>query len=437
MVSGGSWRRIIEEHRIKVATEEYPQVTLTRAVARIGDVGVGADDIRAAMTAHGFMRPGTGRAGHYDQMLSDAVRRFQVTYGLEPDGIVGQETRAAIVDLRSHLLSRIDQALAQPDLPREADSIVVNIPAQQVRYYKDNEVVFSGAAIVGRRSRQTPVLDARITGITFNPSWFVPPGIEASDILPAMAKDPGFTARKGLVIYDPTKGWAEVDPAGVDWTTRPDHYTFVQKPSLDTALGEVKLEMWNRHYVFLHDTPDRSLFDREERTLSSGCVRVHGIAELARLLIGEKAWISRRVSDRLPGDTTFRVDLADPLPVHLVYRLVDLDEAGEIRYYRDVYGKLDAPLPAGHSLTDEATRIDESAALAAPSNSLVVPPRVTFRPLEQRGSAPRALPAAGHDRSEEPAMNSSGRRQSASSRWGTSAVPGAEWEEYRARVRGR
>jgi len=227
-----SWRRVIEEYRAKVATDEYPQVTLARAIVRIGDVGVDAANIRSAMTAHGFMLPGTGRAGYYDQMLSDAVRRFQVTYGLEPDGIVGPETRAAMVDLRSHLLSRIDQALAQPDLPREADRIVVNIPAQEIWYYKDDAVVFSGSVIVGRKSRQTPILDARITAITFNPSWFVPPGIEASDILPAMAKDPGFTAKKGLVIYDPTKGWAEVDPAGVDWTTRPDHYTFVQKPIL-------------------------------------------------------------------------------------------------------------------------------------------------------------------------------------------------------------
>ena len=166
--------------------------------------------------------------------------------------------------------------------------------------------------IVGRPSRQTPTFEAVIDAITFNPSWHVPVDILRKDILPEMAKDFGYAQRRKIDVYARENEFSiRIDPRAVNWKRRPTSYRFVQRPHDSNALGRVKFEMENPYGIYLHDTPDRYLFQRDRRTFSSGCVRIDAALDMARLLLGDDVWQVGRITERLNGGRTFRVSLPE------------------------------------------------------------------------------------------------------------------------------
>ena len=138
-------------------------------------------------------------------------------------------------------------------------------------------------------------------------------------------------------------------PDSIDWASAtPGNfpYTLRQPPGPDNALGRVKFIFPNEHAIFLHDTPTRELFTADERTFSSGCIRVENPLELAAVLLaGQPEWNRERVQQVVDAGHTETVFLQEPLPVLIVYWTVSVGAAGDLRYARDVYG-LDAPVLA-------------------------------------------------------------------------------------------
>ena len=291
----------------------------------------------------------------YDAQLEAAVRRFQARTGLASDGVVGAGT---VAELNVPLAERVralrvnldrGRVLLQ-DLPERF--VVVNIAGYTAYVIQGEDIVWSARVQVGKPYRKTPLFRSEINYVVFNPTWTVPPGIIAADILPAAKRDSASITRKGLKVLD-AQG-REVDPASVDWSRYGSGhipYTLRQDPGPKNALGRVKLMFPNPYFVYLHDTPSQALFERADRAFSSGCVRVERALELAAIVLDEpELWSSGRIDAVIAGGKLQNVTLKRKVPVLLAYWTAWEDAEGRMNFRRDLYGQdakwaaaLDAP----------------------------------------------------------------------------------------------
>jgi len=291
----------------------------------------------------------------YDAMLVDAVRHFQKRMGLNVDGRIGRGTQA---ELRVPVEDRIRQLRVNLDRGRvllyqmPEEFLVVNIAGAEAAYLRGDEVLWRNRAQVGTPYRETPEYRSELTYLVFNPTWTVPPTIIRNDILPAARRDPYSITRRGLKVLD--SSGAVIDPGSVDWSRfRTGHipYTLRQDPGPDNALGRVKFMFPNPYNVYLHDTPSKSLFDRDTRTTSSGCVRIEQPLELARLLLDDPVnWNDEAIAATIERGEIQNVTLRRRVPIILAYWTAWVDPLGVVNFRRDVYGRdaawakaLDAP----------------------------------------------------------------------------------------------
>jgi murein L,D-transpeptidase YcbB/YkuD len=197
---------------------------------------------------------------------------------------------------------------------------------------------WSARAQVGKPYRQTPVFKAETKYLVFNPTWTVPPTILAKDVLPAIQKDIGYLAKKNMVVLD--RSGKKVDPNSVEWSKYKGSnlpYTIRQEPGPTNALGRVKFIFPNKHFVFLHDTPSKSLFDRAERTFSSGCIRVQNPFELAEILLADKGYDQAKIAQVLDEGKIENVYLTKPIPTLLLYWTAFTTLDGKCNFRKDVY----------------------------------------------------------------------------------------------------
>jgi murein L,D-transpeptidase YcbB/YkuD len=281
--------------------------------------------------------------GVYDETVEQAIKRFQRRHRLTADGIVGSATLAA---LNVPVEDRIAQIRVNLERARwvfddiEDEFIVVNIAAFRVYLVRDRKIVWTARAQVGKPFRKTPVFKSKLKYLVFNPTWTVPPGILAKDILPRAKRDPAYLQSKNIDIRD--NSGAIVDPSSIDWASvsaRGFPYQLVQRPGPTNALGRVKFIFPNEHFVFLHDTPSKALFDRTERAFSSGCIRVQSPFDLASLLLENKGWDSEKVEATVESEKTQTVFLSKPITVALMYFTVTVDDDGRVNFQKDIYGR--------------------------------------------------------------------------------------------------
>jgi murein L,D-transpeptidase YcbB/YkuD len=225
---------------------------------------------------------------------------------------------------------------------------MVDIAGFRLFLIRNNELVWQSRVQVGTPYRRTPVFRDDVKYLVFNGTWTIPPGILAKDILPAVKKDPGYLARRRIRVLD--RDGKPVDESAVDWSRysgRGFPYILRQDPGPDNALGRVKFIFPNEHFVYLHDTPSKALFDRADRTFSSGCIRVEKPFELARILLDdEKKWNAEAIEKLVESGETKTVFLREPMPILLMYWTVAVQEDGTIGFKRDVYGRDSAVLTA-------------------------------------------------------------------------------------------
>jgi murein L,D-transpeptidase YcbB/YkuD len=287
----------------------------------------------------------------YDEALETAVKKFQDEHRLTADGVIG---RLTIDAMNVTAQARADQARVNLDRVRWvvhglSDSFVlVNLPAFKVYVIRDRKNIWESRTQIGREARQTPSFLSNMRYIVFNPDWTVPPTILAKDVLEGMRKGQNPIARKRLTILD-GQGHA-VPPDSIDWQTvapRTFPYTLRQPPGPDNALGRVKFIFPNEHSIFLHDTPSRELFTADQRTFSSGCIRVERPLELAATLLhGRDDWTPETIGRVVEAGKSQTVFLKDPLPVVIVYWTVSVGASGDVHFARDVYGRDAAVLRA-------------------------------------------------------------------------------------------
>jgi murein L,D-transpeptidase YcbB/YkuD len=282
---------------------------------------------------------------NYDAELEAAVKRFQERHGLTPDGAVGPGTLAA---LNVPVAARIDQIRVNLERSRwvlheiAGNFVLVDVAGFYVSYFRNDEPVWTSKVIVGRPYRETPIFRSTITYVVFNPTWTIPPGILVKDKLPVIKKDPGYLKRNNIRVID--SSGREVNPSSVNWSRygagRLPPYTLRQDPGDDNALGLVKIMFPNKYSVYLHDTPSKSLFDKDERTFSSGCIRVQKAFELAELVLDDPArWNQASMAEVVKAGTMKTVNLAKPVPVLLLYWTAQPTADGQVLFRNDIYGR--------------------------------------------------------------------------------------------------
>jgi murein L,D-transpeptidase YcbB/YkuD len=326
---------------------------------RAGDDDPRIATIRLRLVMTGEL-PGEAGAGSgiFDQPLEQAVKAFQERHALAIDGVIGKNTLAA---MNVPVEQRIDQLRATLERLRwinheAADTlVVVNIAGFSVALISKGEQIWSARAMVGTSYRQTPVFRGEITYVEFNPYWTIPPGIIIKDTLPAVQKDPGYLVERNIRVVDRDGGI--VDPYSVDWHQYHSSVPFIlrQDPGPKNALGTVKFAFPNSHFVFLHDTPSRELFEKPERAFSSGCIRIEDPLRLAELLLDDPKNYSRSALEAIvDSKATRRVHLDPRIPIVILYATASIAADGNVLFYRDIYDRDSRVLDA----LDEPVMID-------------------------------------------------------------------------------
>jgi murein L,D-transpeptidase YcbB/YkuD len=282
----------------------------------------------------------------YDDELVAAVQGVQTRASLKPDGVVGPAVRAV---LNTGIAERLDQIRANLErwrwMPEDlgARRVVVNVAAARVRFVDEDRTRFDGPVIVGDLDTRTPTFSSIITQVIFNPSWTVPDSIARKELLPKAERDSSYLARQGINLvgsWRPTV--SPDDPAQVSFAgaRRAAGVRLRQPPGPRNPLGRVKFNIPNAFGVYLHDTNNRSLFARDRRTLSHGCVRVGDALAFADLILEtQPGWSEERKRRALAGWKTAWIGLEHPVAVHLMYETVWSDADGQPHFHADVYGR--------------------------------------------------------------------------------------------------
>ncbi len=310
-----------------------------------GDRSARVRELRLRLSKSGdFNFVGTGDAEIYDAALVEAVKAFQRRNGIAPDGVIGPRT---LKKLNISVEERIAQIRINMERARwvhrsvDDDYLIVNIAGYYLKLIRDRQPVWETEVVVGSPFRKTPVFSGDMTYLELNPTWTATRNIAVNDILPNVKKDPGYLDRKKFQVVDARR--TPIDRTTINWdqvTRRNLNFWFVQQPGPQNALGEVKFMFPNEHAVYLHDTPSRNLFEKTERTFSSGCIRVKDPLTLAALLLqNRQGWDRDAIDSVIASGATKRVLIERPLPVLLLYWTVDPDLSGAIRFYPDVYGR--------------------------------------------------------------------------------------------------
>ena len=344
--------------------------------------------LRHHLTLTGDLPADAAPSDRLDPPLVAAITAFQERHGLPATGNLGRQTIAALnvpAGVRQRQLAASAQRLMGSNFAFGERYVVVNIPSAVVEAVERGQVARRYVAVVGSPDKATPPVETRITDINFNPTWTVPVSVVKNEIIPKMRKEPGYLAKNHIRILGP--GNAEVDPTTVDWNTnKAVNYTLRQDPGFDNSLGQVRIDMPNRHAVYMHDTPSKSLFARSVRFHSHGCVRVGQVKEFVGwLLQGTEGpngpgstWGPIEIETGIADGERRDIKLPKPVPVTFVYLTGYATPDGRAHFRDDIYG-LDTPASApAASPAPNATRAPAAAAGGAPP-----------RPPEPRPSEPK------------------------------------------------
>jgi murein L,D-transpeptidase YcbB/YkuD len=300
--------------------------------------------LRTRLVKGGYLDPTLEHGQHFDNAVTDAVKRFQADQYMDADGSVGAGTLAA---LNVPVQDRIGQVRANLERARwllhslQGTFVVVDVAGYKITYYRDGNPVWKSRVQVGKPYRSTPIFRSQITYITFNPTWTIPPTILKNDVLPKIRKNASYLANNRIRVLDGSGN--TIAPSTVNWNN-PRGITLRQDAGPGNSLGQVVIRFPNSFAVYLHDTPHQELFSKSKRDTSSGCIRVEHPLDLVQLLFNDdEKWSRQAIDDRIAAKKTQNVTLPTAVPVLLAYWTVDIADDGKLAYKPDIYDR-DGPL---------------------------------------------------------------------------------------------
>lgn len=307
-----------------------------------GDKGGAVIALRNRLIEMGYLERSASL--RYDTALEGAVQKFQAAHGLEADGVAGAGTIAEInkpvsARLKSVLVAMERERWLTPD--RGERHILVNQTDFTAKIIDNGEVTFQTRSVIGKdhSDRRSPEFSDVMEHMVINPSWYVPRSIITKEYLPKLKANPNavghieITDSRGRKVNRSTADFSQ-------YTARNFPYAMRQPPSRKNALGLVKFMFPNKYNIYLHDTPQKSLFQREVRAFSHGCIRLAQPFEFAYALLAKQTENPKQFFDRiLSSGKETKVDLEQQVPVHLIYRTAFVTPEGRAEYRRDVYGR--------------------------------------------------------------------------------------------------
>lgn len=279
---------------------------------------------------------------YYDEELERQIKSFQDDWGLNSDGVIGKGT---LDGLNSILIKLINQLKVNMErfrwLPLKVTDkyMIVNIANFRLYLIESEDTLLSMRAIVGKEFRETPVFNDRMTYIVFSPSWTVPPTILQKDVIPELLKGPEYLKKKNMKLLR-TDG-SIIAYSDIDWskvTKNNFPYVVRQVPGPENALGRVKFMFPNTYDVYIHDTPTKGFFARDDRAISSGCIRIEKPFELAVSLLSDMPeWTPVKIRNAMQQNKEQTVRLKTPVDVVLIYLTAWSDGNGRVQFRKDVY----------------------------------------------------------------------------------------------------
>jgi murein L,D-transpeptidase YcbB/YkuD len=314
-------------------------------VLKAGDTGPLVITLRQRLAAERDLPAEATTSPLFDADSCKAVRRFQARHALPESGAVREKTLQALnvpAATRQRQLAASAQRLMGSAFAFGERYVVVNIPSATVEAVEGAHVARRYVAVVGKADRASPTVETRITAVNLNPTWTVPVSLIKKDIIPHVRKDPGYLAKMKIRILD-GKG-QEVEPQTIDWSTeKAANYIVRQDPGAINSLGQMRIDMPNRHAVYMHDTPTKRLFAQGARFHSSGCVRVADVRDFAEWLLRgtpspSGAWSKAEIDAGIATGARQDIKLAKPIPVAWVYLTGYAMPDGSVHFREDVYG---------------------------------------------------------------------------------------------------
>ena len=285
----------------------------------------------------------------YDGVLEKSVQSFQRQHGLQPDGVIGKQTIAA---MNVPVSKRIEQIILNMERYRWLDRsilddrlVVVNIAGFTASAGNAGKFDLTMPVVVGKEYQQTPVFNDTIKYIEFNPYWTVPPSIASKETLPKLRQNRNYLRERKMRLFN---GWEadtkELDSTKINWSKvspqQMRRYRIRQDPGPGNDLGTLKIMFPNSYNVYLHDTPQRTLFAKDRRAFSHGCIRLGKPVEMASWLLGgpQAGWSVEKIDQLIATGQRKVVVLDKPIPIHMIYRTaVVIDDT--ITFYEDIYGR--------------------------------------------------------------------------------------------------
>jgi murein L,D-transpeptidase YcbB/YkuD len=298
-----------------------------KKVLKIGDNDRAVAQLRRRLYVAGDLADDSGST-LFDRALADGVRNYQAKQNLEPDG---KATPSMIKDLNISVEERIRTIIVNmercrwisPDIYKNSEFIGVNIPSYKLLYIRDGKTALESNVVVGKELNKTVVFSGKLSYLVFSPYWNVPQSIVEKEIEPGLEDDPDYLGKHNM-----------------EWNGD----QLRQRPGGENSLGLVKFMFPNSNNIYLHDTPAKSLFSKEDRAFSHGCVRVEKARDLAIMLLDdEKGWDADRIDDAMHAGEEKQVPLKRKVPVYIAYFTAQANENGNVSFFDDVY-KRDAKL---------------------------------------------------------------------------------------------
>lgn len=281
----------------------------------------------------------------YSDSLISAIRRFQFRHGLKATGIPDKEFFEALnvkpEERLRQLLVNMERCRWLPIRPK-GENIVINLPEYKMYVNSDEKTLWECNVIVGKTSNNTVIFTDSLEYIVFNPYWNVPDKIIFDEIAPEMINDPSYMKSHHMELVSYSNPSRVVDPKSIDWKNPGQNrfpYLLRQKPGPWNALGSIKFLFPNNFSIYLHDTPEKKLFDKQERSFSHGCIRIQEPLKLAEFLLKDDSlWNKKNIQKTLKEGKEKFVKLIRKVPVSILYFTAWVDDAGVLNFRKDVYG---------------------------------------------------------------------------------------------------
>lgn len=303
----------------------WPQISITKRRLKKGMKAPEIVTIKRRLQITGDLR-GNDSTSIFDDALVTAIRNFQGRLGYTPTGVIPD---SLIKEMNVPVAKRIEQIIINMERMRwmatrqDGNLIVVNIPAFVLHVYEGNKKAFDMDVVVGKEGHNTMMFNGDLNQVVFCPNWNVPQSIVQKEILPAMEKDKNYLEKQNMEITGEEEGMPVIR----------------QLPGEKNALGKVKFLFPNSFNIYFHDTPAKSLFEKDKRAYSHGCIRLKEPGKMANYVLRDQPeWTPARIEEAMNAGKEKFVKVKDPIPVLITYYTAWVDENGQLNFRDDIYG---------------------------------------------------------------------------------------------------